>query len=184
MRLLTPEHDPGGAKAMPMLKGCRGDATFFGPTKAYRPLLTRSWTKHPKRRWLWVGMNPSTANAISDDLTIRKEIEFTIQGGGDDYAKCNIMDYRATHPQDLLKLGADVRSSENMYILREQAALADRIIAAWGRLDPKFEYYAAETLITLRASGKKIFCLGRTANGSPRHPSRLAYSEKLEKYDA
>ena len=71
-------HDPGGSRRFAMLPGVDGKAEF-SPCGQYRYWLSRDWGF---RRFsggrepfvLWIGMNPSTAEAEVDDPTIRREI--------------------------------------------------------------------------------------------------------------
>lgn len=43
---------------------------LFLPDHRYRYVLTRAWTKKPKV--MWIGLNPSIADASIDDPTIRR----------------------------------------------------------------------------------------------------------------
>lgn len=172
-------HDPGGKRTFPLMKGCRGSALMHGDREEYRPLLVRSWSANPDKTWLWVGMNPSTALATVDDPTIRKELGFTIAGRGNGYVKCNIMDYRATKPIELRAVKAPC-SDINLGVIRTQASLAHVIVAAWGAVDDRYQYFAAQALIAMRQAGKPIYCLGTTDDGRPRHPLYVKGGTNLE----
>lgn len=63
--LFAPQHDAGGRRTLKMQRGMLGDAIFDGPNGAYRPVLTRTWTKGAKNIWLWVG----TCSNVSAGLT-------------------------------------------------------------------------------------------------------------------
>ena len=43
----------------------------------YRYVLHRSWLTGTGARAIWIMLNPSTANELTDDRTIRKVIGFT-----------------------------------------------------------------------------------------------------------
>lgn len=169
------EHDPGGKVRLKMLEGVDGDAEFSDDGK-YRYWLSRNWSI---RRFsdgrcdyaLWIGMNPSVAEADVDDRTIRREMLYTKRMMIDNYIKVNIMDYRSTDPKALLSVHP--RSDKN---LRHIVGLANsprcvKIIAAWGSLPKALQPYANEIIAALE--GKQLYCMGKTKDGSPRHPSRL-----------
>ena len=96
----------------PLLPCVTGDAIFAGDRQEHRLLLMRRWddivAKHAGAA-LWIGMNPSGAEANVDDLTIRKEQTWTRMLGYGQYLKMNIGTYRWT---DSTTLPADVEPNE------------------------------------------------------------------------
>ncbi len=161
-------HDPGGKVRIKVADEVRGDA-LFSPCGRYRLLLSREF---PDGRGtaLWIGMNPSTAAADVDDPTVRRESDYTRAWGYRRFVKANVMDWRATRPQDLLAEGTAPRSADNLAVIRAQAAEADLVMLAFGALHPRLRHFADETVAALRADGRPLFCLGLTKNGAPRHP--------------
>lgn len=178
------KHDPGGSKRFKLLPGVDGKAEF-SPCGQYRYWLSREWGF---RRFsdgrepfaLWIGMNPSTAEANVDDPTIRREMGFTRSFGFDAYVKANVMDYRATDPKRLLDPDAQPSSPGNAALIGEIARKADCVIAAWGCLPKPLRRYVYAVLDQL--GEKPIFCLGQTADGSPRHPLYVPGTAKLIKW--
>jgi hypothetical protein len=114
-------------------------------------------------------MNPSTAEAHVDDPTIRREIEFTRRLGLTSYVKCNVFNYRATDPKQLLRVERPA-SEENLRTIVTMAAGADMVVAAWGSLPKALRGYASEVAGAVLGCGRMLTCLGTTADGSPRHP--------------
>ena len=55
---------------------------------------------------------------------------------------------------------------------------ADRVIAAWGTLPKPLRRYADDVVRALR--GTPIYCMGKTKDGSPRHPLYLPATATLE----
>jgi hypothetical protein len=150
-----------------------GGATFSDCGR-YRPLLWREWDAAPAPGYvLWVGMNPSTADGDVDDPTVRRECDFTAMWGFGVYRKCNVMDFRATQPKALLEPGVVPRSEINLAMILEQARSADLVILAFGSLHKKLSDYGRETVRALDDAGIQAWCLGVTANGSPKHPLYL-----------
>lgn len=178
-------HDPGGKVRIRIEDGMRSAATF-SPCGRYRVLLKRMWGEPFGRRVMFVGMNPSTADAFVNDPTVLREIGFAKREGGHSMVKCNVMDYRATDPKDLLTIGCPPRSGQNLWYIRECAIATigceGFVIVAWGALPKPLRHYADEALVTLRATGVPIFCLGRTKDGSPRHPLYLPKTAPLEAF--
>lgn len=178
---LTP-HDAGGKTRLAMIDGVDGKAEF-SECGRYRLWLSRDWswqrlTDGRNQFALWIGMNPSVAEADVDDPTIRREMAFTRAAGLQTYVKCNVMDYRATDPKALLSIAP--RSDKNIECIVGMASSprCSRIIAAWGALPKPLRRYADDVVTALR--GKQLYCLGRTANGSPRHPLYLPGTAQLE----
>jgi hypothetical protein len=166
-------HDAGGKSRLPMLDGVVGDAEF-SECGRYRLWLSRAWEEPPDAPYsyaLWIGMNPSVAEADVDDPTIRREIAFTKAMGISGYVKCNVMDYRATDPKVLLSVTP--RSDDNLRCIFEHAEYAARVILAYGALPKKLRRYADDVIAVLQRKNVPLWCMGKTANGSPRHPLYL-----------
>ena len=66
----------------------------------HRYSLTRRWGDGP-RVCCWIMLNPSTADATTDDPTIRRCIGFTHDWGYDALTVVNLYAWRATDPADL-----------------------------------------------------------------------------------
>lgn len=116
--------------------------------------------------------NPSTADAMQDDPTIRRCINFARAWGYDTLSVRNIYAFRATDPRDLPRtmdeaVGGNRGDSELL-----SALTADLVIAAWGSTLP---HHGSRERIVLSmfqqfAPAKEIYCLGTTKDGHPRHP--------------
>ena len=146
-------------------------AAAFSPDKMYRYALTRTWGEAPAMTWIM--LNPSTADAMQDDPTIRRCIRFARREGCGGIAVVNLFGLRATDPRDLrdsLEAGIDPVGPVNDWFVRLHAQGAARAVAAWGAHGtPRGR--AAEVAAMLEAiPGIRLECLGVTADGSPRHP--------------
>lgn len=143
----------------------------FSPCGNYRYLLTRK-TKCPLR-WvrnaLFIMLNPSTADATNDDPTIRRCIGFAEREGCTDLTVVNLFAFRATNPKDLLKC-SDPVGPLNDHFLAEQIEKhrTGIIVAAWGS-----HPLAKERAEEVAGSLGPFVCLGKTKNGSPKHPLYL-----------
>lgn len=154
----------------------------------YRYRLWRAWDPDG-RRLLGVLLNPSVAGAGWDerDHTVTKFMGFARRFGYGAIEIVNLYAFRTTHPR---VLAAALREHGDLYavgprndqVILEACGRASTVIAAWG--SQKF-LPARDRLATgradvvkkiLRENHPNVLCLGRTADGHPRHPLRLAYS--------
>ncbi len=141
----------------------------------YRYLLTRK-TNCPLRwvkRVTFIMLNPSTADASMDDPTIKRCIQFAEREGCPDLSVVNLFAYRATHPYDLLDV-EDPQGPENNKYLIQEIEKSQLVIAAWGAHEIAKCSLASE-LVKLNG----LYCLGKTKDGSPRHPLYLNKHAKL-----
>ena len=149
----------------------------------YRYLLTRNlgslFTTTSPRRVLFCMLNPSTATAEEDDPTIRRVVQFASREDATDLAVVNLFAARATNPKKLPTFDNPV-GPDNDITIRQQAAAADIIIAAWG-VPPKNALRGREqSVIEMLTSHADVYRLGEsTAEGHPRHPLYLAGATPL-----
>lgn len=165
------QHDPGGKVRLPLQPGVRGSA-LFSDCGRYRYCLRRDWGETGAPFALFCMTNPSTAEHDIDDPTIRKDIHFTRMMGFTSCVMVNVCDYRATDPKVLLTVSP--RSDMNLPFIVEMAGKAERVICAWGALPPKLRRYADDVVTALR--GRRLYCMGKTRDNSPRHPLYLPNS--------
>lgn len=167
------QHDPGGKVRLRLQDGVRGRAEF-SECGRYRYSLLRNWGADNDPFVMFVGMNPSVASPDVDDPTVRREINFTRAMGFTAYAKCNVLDFRATYPRDLFAVNP--RSDKNLETIVSLARDPNcaRVIAAWGALPKPLRRYADDVITALR--GVPLYCMGKTKDGAPRHPLYLPNS--------
>lgn len=144
-------------------------------------------------------LNGSTADADHDDPTLRRMREGCDVTGKRDAAisDCgryryflkrgnmvvvNLYGYRSTEPAALAALPyADRVGPDNDTWIDVAAAGSTLVIAGWGSSLPRDggTNRARRILATLRAYGP-VHCLGRNADGQPRHPLYLRADTALE----
>lgn len=134
---------------------------------------------YERRRVLFVMLNPSTADMMRDDPTIRKCKGFADRWGYRELEVANLFAYRATDPRALAKADDPV-GPDNDGAIRFTMSQADEIVVAWGRSCPRNLRSRTHVVAALLAtSGKPVRCLGTTQDGQPRHPLMLAYETPL-----
>lgn len=131
-----------------------------------------------KGRACWQLCNPSTADALADDPTVRKGVGFALRWGYSSIEFVNRGAYRATKPQALLTV-ADPIGPDNPAHVLAAFARANLVIFAWGKAWP------AKRLDRLSPvfADVEAYCLGRNGDGSPRHPLMLGYATPLERWN-
>lgn len=152
----------------------------ISPCWLYRYRLWRVWDR-ALPRVVWVMLNPSTADANDDDLTLKKCQGFARQWGFGGVLVVNLFAWRETDPGALAVCaakGTDIVGPENDIHLRAALLDAHLVVCAWG----SHPLARARSLAVLAMVPENVACecLGRTANGAPRHPSRLAYATPRE----
>lgn len=146
----------------------------------YRYRLWRVWDR-TLPMVVWVMLNPSTADASNDDLTLKKVQGFSRQWGFGGVIVVNLYAWRETDPDALTARsleGADVVGPENDLHLRAAMQDAHLVLCAWGAHTVSRARAAA--VLAMVPETVACECLGRTSGGAPRHPSRLAYATPRE----
>ncbi len=119
-------------------------AAVISADRRYRYFLRREWHSATSRRpCVFVMLNPSTADAETDDPTIRRCIAYARRFGCGSLRVVNLFAYRSPNPADLVAapdpVGADnrewvMRACENEFEWVGQRCVEHRplVICAWG----------------------------------------------------
>lgn len=148
----------------------------------YRYELHRTWDPM-LGRMTFVMLNPSTADAENDDPTIRRCMGFARREGWGGIEVVNLFAFRATSTQELRDApgaGIDVNGPDNFPIVEQRLAVADVIVAAWGAWPFPHWSEVYNELFDWEEPAYRYRCLGKTADGSPRHPLYLRRDQPLE----
>lgn len=145
----------------------------------YRYELTRSWDDRLPEI-IWVMHNPSTADGIADDATLRRIIRFSTDWGHGSLRVVNLFAHRTPYPQELRRrraAGEDVVGPENDATIKRvssriENAFDTRVMAAWGCMSWPWQRARAEAVLSFLP--RPVLCLGVTNGGDPRHPLRVA----------
>lgn len=153
----------------------------------YRFRLSRWWGDG--KRVVWCLTNPSNADALLDDPSVRKMMGFARAWGYDGIDVVNRHPLRSSDPKVLLSPTV-VSVPENAKHIAAAVADTDLVICAWGceevwkQLREKRGWYASEVIRLIRSAATlaQIMCLGKSKNGTPYHPARLAYSTERQPF--
>jgi hypothetical protein len=102
----------------------------FSRCREYRYTLERSWNSG-KGTVLFIGLNPSTADHLRDDPTIRRCVRFARDWGFQKLIVVNLFAYRATYPEDLMQTPEPVGPKNDVWI-RHSYRSAQLTVACWG----------------------------------------------------
>lgn len=149
----------------------------FDQHRAYRFVLWRFWKDAP--RVLFIGLNPSTANEMENDPTIRRCSGFAEKWGYGGMYFCNLYSYVSTDPRLLSSEEALHRANLPAIIMATKLVMIT--VAAWG------------DGVELVENGKSVaehikkliepsLCFGLTQKGNPKHPLYLPREAELVDY--
>jgi hypothetical protein len=138
------------------------------------------------RRWgdgaplTFVMLNPSTADAESDDATIRRCVTFAHAHDFRAIDVVNLFAFRATDPKDLRRAGYPVGPENDEHTARA-AQEAGAVCLAWGANAADLERPQI-VLPMLRRLGVELQCLRITRSGHPQHPLMLPSECRLQPF--
>lgn len=142
----------------------------LSPCKRYRYQLVRSWGARPSRKStvVFIGLNPSTADATTDDPTLRKCTAYARAWGFNRLVMVNLFGWRATDPNEL-RFARDPIGKQNDTHIMSAVSGGTLIIACWGEFGSLLN-----RADTLRARyPRRLHCLQTNRSGEPTHPLYL-----------
>jgi hypothetical protein len=138
-------------------------------------LLSEPDEQH-QRKVLFIMLNPSVADHLIDDPTIRRCMSFARREGAFYMGVVNLYALRATDPK-ILQNHVDPHGPENWRFVLGIIKQYDLVIAAWGANK------AANCVLARRIKDSPgLKCLGKTKDGSPRHPLYVKADQPLESF--
>lgn len=138
----------------------------MSPDGIYRYRLSRTWDDTPHATFIM--LNPSIADAMVDDRTIKRCMSFARGWGLGGINVVNLYALRSTDPNGLWCV-ADPVGPDNDQHLRDAGSSGALLVAAWGAHAKKDRI--AEVLAL--PGFEKLTCLATTKAGQPRHPLYL-----------
>ena len=135
----------------------------FSRCGRYRYWLRREWDS-TLPQCAFIGLNPSTADAQTDDPTLRRCMGFAKKWEYGSLLLVNLFSLRATDPAILCTVSDPVGPATNRW-LRRAGAESQLLVAAWGNGGRLFDRATSVARLI-----HNVQCLGVTAKGMPRHP--------------
>ena len=164
------------------MKFVRSSATF-NADRSRRYRLLRIWdVSRPALTWLM--LNPSRADAVRHDQTIRRVIGFSQRHG---YGGCRVVNLFSWIEPDSRELAARLQlraggldDAINQEFVKAALEVSEPVVAAWGNTAGPFLDRHWITTLAIPEGG--WLSLGQTALGQPRHPLRLAGGTRLTRW--
>lgn len=148
---------------------------IFSECGRYRYALSHCWDASLEP-CMFLMLNPSTADALVDDPTIRRCGNFARSWGMGGMFIGNVFAWRSSNPAELYR-AIDPVGPGNLPALRWMAAASRFVVAAWGAW-PDAEPEASHALSALPVD-VEVKAFARTASGAPRHPLYLRRDAEL-----
>jgi hypothetical protein len=166
----------GGMRSEPKYPG-----TVISACGRYRYTLERKWEVSP-RFVLWLMLNPSTADATTNDATIRRCMRYAADWGFGGILVGNLYAYRATQPAELFT-AADPVGPQNDTAILEMVTRSQMIVCAWGQRgpDPRRRWNVLRDLGV--PNHRQVRALRINENGEPGHPLRLPLGARPIEWD-
>jgi len=143
-----------------------GSSAVFSECRTWRYALTRIWS-YGKPMVAFIGLNPSTADEVKNDPTVRRCIGFAKLWGFGGMHMLNAFAFRATDPKDL-KAATDPVGPDNDKWLKKIAKKVEFTIACWGN-HGEFKNRGREVAALI----PKLRCFRVTKERHPIHPLYL-----------
>lgn len=163
---MTPELNPPQPQ--------NGRAVTFSPCRTYRYTLRIVWDESLPVA-AFVGLNPSTADEYQDDPTIRRCKGFAQSWGCGGMLMLNLFAFRATDPAEM-KRAADPIGPDNRLAEFLDTCTGPRV-ACWGTHGSH-----AGRAAFIAPLLPELQCLGKNADGSPKHPLYLKADTALQPF--
>lgn len=145
----------------------------FSECGKYRYLLWRKWDES-KPMVMFIGLNPSTANATKDDPTIRKVKGFAQRWGFGGVYMVNLFGIISSNPKVIIQ-SKDPIGEVTDHWMGIAAGRCHTVVFAWGVFKAAHTMGRAKAII---ARYPDAICLRKTKDGHPEHPSRIGYMVK------
>eukprot|EP01084_Bolivina_argentea_P270830 460612_1 len=148
---------------------------IFSQDSQYRYALHRIWDDS-KKKVMFIGFNPSTADGQIDDATVKKLIKYCKLWDYGGLYICNLFAFVAKNPLDIDECEHPIGSS-NDYYLQKYSVKSDKIIVMWGR---QGAFYNNRIQNVLKIFTMRIYCFKLTKNKQPYQPLYLPLNTQLE----
>lgn len=147
-------------------------SAILSTDRLYRYELRRRWSDGPAL--IVIGLNPSTADEVEDDNTIRRCVGFAKREGCGQLVMLNLFAYRTKKPKVLWALPEVERvGPENDATLRRVLGEGGTVVAAWGVIPSQAADRVVQVRRILASAGVQPYCFDVTKDGHPGHPLYL-----------
>ena len=142
----------------------------------YRYTLERQWSRG--ETCLFVGLNPSTADGMTDDATTRKCTALAQNWGFAGLTMVNLFALRCRYPQ-ALSSSMDPVGQDNDSVLYDAISSAKTLVAMWGNHGLRRHGQAERRDGNVLSLAQHWQCIGLTKVGAPKHPLYASHAASL-----
>jgi len=154
-------------------------AVFSDSNRRFRYALWRVW-QPAGDKLLFIGLNPSTANDIKDDPTIRRLIGFAKSWGFGGLFAGNLFSLVTANPADLwFSSSPEQPNGPNDIAIKRMRELSTKVMVGWGNEGRSAGTRPGQVLALL---GGPVYCLKITGEGEPGHPLYMPFYSQLMQY--
>ena len=154
-------------------------ALFSDDAHKFRYSLWRIWDKSGDNL-LFIGLNPSTANEIKDDPTIRRLINFAKSWGFGGLFVGNLFSIVSADPSVLyFASSVELQGGPNDQAIKRMRELSTLVLVGWGEWGTNAGKRPTQVLSII---GGLACCLKVNKSGEPSHPLYLPANTKLSNY--
>lgn len=140
----------------------------ISPCLNYRYQLERTWDVE-RSYAVFIGLNPSTADAVEDDPTIRRCMRYAYDWGYGGVVMLNLFAFRATKPRDMFNAFDPVGPLNDEFLIsNSNYSRTGIVVAAWGTYGSFMNREKAVKQLI-----QPLHCLSITKDGHPGHPLYL-----------
>lgn len=143
----------------------------FSPGRQFRYTLWRQVDLFMPGVLMVIGLNPSTADEVNDDATLRKCMGFAWRWNCGTLCMANLFAWRDTDPAKMMAASDPVGPDNDRHLL-ECAGEATMILAAWGTHG---SHQGRAAAVVKLLQDRPLHCLGTNQDGSPKHPLYVPY---------
>jgi hypothetical protein len=140
----------------------------------HRYNLVRVWDLN-KPRIMFIGLNPSRADATFNDPTITRCIQFASDWNFGGLYFANLFSFRTPDPSILIQNLHCAKDRLTDYHLKVMIGYSDKVVCAWGSWT-----FTGERARQVKAFIRKPYCFGLNKDLTPKHPLYLKADTKLQ----
>lgn len=154
------------------MRGMKRNAVF-SDDRVYRYKLERIWGPDISKIIAFIMLNPSVADDVNEDATMKRVINFAKSWGFDGVIVLNLNALVSTDPRGLKRV-EDPVGPENEKYVREIIDTGCPIVYAWGNHGTEPEW--------LRQLVPSPYCITMTKRGEPGHPLYISANANMIPY--
>lgn len=185
MAQIEKEAGPRFGQQLPVQEDVHTVGAWFSPCGTWRYSLVRVWGRDSGPVVAFIGMNPSSADELHDDRTVRRCIGFARDWGYAGMVMLNTWAVRGTDPAHLEAVTDPVGPENDEALAMYTASDLETkrgtvhpvglVVAAWGAIGSRrvAGRVRGEDVTELVTRYRDLYCLGQTRGGQPRHPLYL-----------